>query len=876
MKSPDKKDLPPKWAQQFLAWYCKPDLLEDLQGDLNEYFERNVNSQGIKKARLIYILDVLKFFRSYTVRKPEFFHLLIQWIMIGSYIKTSTRSMVRNKLFSTINIVGLAISMSVGLLLIGLLSDMFAYDAFHTKKDRIYRVISLYRHLDQENSAYNASTSLRTGKAIQESVPGVEDIAVFRRGFEGDVKLDAKTVPLEGLWANEATLHVFTFPLLQGDAATALKNPFSIVLTEKSAKKLFGEGEAIGKTVTLKEKEYTITGVMKDVPRFSHVHFDMLASLSTREITQKDNKNELAWDNMWSGYVYLLLPENTNLETLQYNLNAMIAWEDQTVKNIHIQLALQPLNEIAMGKDLNNPIGPVMDKNVVWMVGVLSFVVLLSACFNYTNLSIARSLKRSREVGIRKVIGALRGHVLGQFITEAIMISLCALLFSFVLFLLLRPYFLSINPRIQEMLQLDLSPQLIACFILLAVVVGTTAGFFPALFFSRINAIQVLKSNFSLRMFRNLNVRKTLIVLQYTVSIAFIAATLISYKQYRHLLSFDLGFQTENILNIQLQNNKPELLIKELAEIPEVKQISKSAIVTSIGNYWTTNVKYINPEDSADICFNKVDENYLPLHGHRLLAGKNFTPKAGKSGEEEVIVNEQFLKRFQIGGQDPMKALDEIIIADGVKRKIVGVLKDFHYGRVESRIFEVMLIYSADEAEIINAKINSSDLPATMAKIEKAWHHIDNVHPLEAKFYDESIERAYGEYSAMLKIIGFLAFLAICISSMGLLGMVVFTTETRLKELSIRKVLGASDGSLIYLLSKSFLILLALSALIALPATYLYFDRIVLASITYHAPITISELLFGVLIVMGMAMLMIGFQTLKAARSNPAEVLKTE
>ena len=868
---------PPRWAEKFLCWYCRPELLEDLQGDLNEYFYRNIKTKGAKKAKWVYILDVFKFLRSYTIRKPKILNLFIQWVMIGSYIKTSSRSIVRNKLFSGINIIGLAISMSVGLLMIGLLSDMLAYDTFHEKRDRIYRVTSRYQFLDRVDNTPYASTSLRTGKAIQESVPGVEHIVILRRGFDGDAKVGDKIVPMNALWANESFFNVFTFTMLQGDPATALKEPFSVVLTETAAGKIFGTEPALGRAIIFyKDREYVVTGIMKDPPRFSHLQFEAITSIITREITEKENKRETQWDNMWSNYVYLLLPENADLATLQSNLTALAAKEDLTVKNTKISLSLQPMKSIALGEDMNNSLGSVMDKNVVWIVGLLSFVVMLSACFNYTNLSIARALRRSREVGIRKVIGALKNHVLGQFVVEAVIIALLALVFSFGLFMLIKPYFLSINPKLQKMLALDLSPAIILYFVLLAVAMGVAAGFFPALFFSRINAVKVLKDASSVKMFRNLTMRKSLIVAQYTISLMFIATTIIGFKQYKYFLSFDLGFSTENILNIEMQENEADLLVKQLEEMPEVKAISKSTMVTSVGSLYGTRMKYLDPADSSGVNYNKVDENYIPLHGHRLLAGRNFNFKPKDAEENEVIVNEQVLKRFNIANQDPQKALGEVVTIDQKKMQIIGVMKDYHYGKADNKISEVVFRYVGKDAEYVNAKVISTDWPATLAKIEQAWKKIDQVHPLEARFYKEEIERAYGEFSAMVKIVGFLAFLAICIASMGLLGMVVFTTETRVKEISIRKVLGATEFRLIYLLSKGFLFLLAIAAAMALPATYYFFEQVVLADMANRAPITVMDLLGSSLIVMAIAFLMIGTQTLKVARSNPAEILKSE
>ncbi len=850
-----------------------------MQGDLNEYFERNVKSNGIRQARIIYSLDVIKFLRPYTIRKPELFNLLSHVVMINSYIKISRRSILRNKLFSSINIVGLAISMAVGLLLIGLLSDMNKYDKFHENHDRIYRVISNYKYLDQDDSDF-ASTSLRAGKSIQESLPGIEKIAILYGGFSGDLKFNEKTVPLSGLWANESFFNVFTFPMISGDPSTALKNPHSIVLTEKYANKLFGNADAIGKTIIRPgdkgDHEFIVTGVIKDVPSFSHMKFDVLTSLSTREITEKDNKDEMVWDNIWSAYVYLLLREGADLHNLQTNLNTISVEENKTVKNTTIKLSLQPMTEIALGEDLNNSIGPVMGSSNVWMIGVLSVIVILSACFNYTNLSIARSLRRSREVGIRKVVGALRSHVVAQFVVEAVMISLCALVFSFALFVLLKPYFLSLNNQYKEMLMLDISPKVILYFILLAVGVGIIAGCFPAVFFARVNAIQVLKNISAIHGFGNVTMRKALIVTQFTISLMFIAATIIGYKHYKHVLSFDLGFDTENVLNIAMFGNNADLLKKELAEMPEVKGLSTSSMVISLGGYWGTKLKYNNSQDSVFGYHNFIDEHYLPLHGHKLLAGRNFSGKGENAAESEVIVNEKVLKRFNIANQDPSEAVGQIITVDREKMQIIGVVRDFQYGKsIDKEIKEFIFRYSP-KAKYVNAKILSTDWPATFAKIEAAWKKIDNVHPLEAKFYDEQIEGSYKDFSSRIKVIGSLSFLAICIASIGLLGMVVFTTETRLKEISIRKVMGASEGRLIYLLSKGFLLLLAIAAIIALPATHFFFAKYVLDEYADGAPLAVSELTVGVMVVIAIAFIMIGSHTLKVARSNPAKVLKNE
>lgn len=876
---------PPLCAQRFIEWYCKPELLEDLSGDLHEYFERNVASIGPRRAKLIYIIDAFKFFRSYTVRKPTFVNLLINYIMIGSYIKTSGRNLLRNKLFSSINIVSLAISMSVGLLLIAFVLDLRSYDRFNKNGERIYRITSVETSNHEQSSKF-ASASIKSGKLIREKVTGVEEVAILRNDFSGDAKVGDNILPLKGFWAEPSIFRVFTFPMLEGNPETALKDPYSIVLTETAAQKLFGKQSALGKVIKLDTLDYQVTGIMKDVPFFSHISFEALVSFSTAEQLNKGDQGFEAWTSIGTSYVYLLLPEKTDKEIIQAQLDAIARQENLAEANTKVQLELLPLYKIVVGEGLRDPspsgpISPHMPTIALWILGGLAFVVLLSACFNYTNLSIARAMRRFREIGLRKAIGAQKSQVRMQFLAEAVMISLAALFLSFLLFLILRPQLINIAPEMQRTVKLNLSPAMVAAFIAFSVIVGIIAGFLPAIFFSKVSAISALGDTSSLKVFKHLTLRRALVLIQYTVTLIFITTTAVGYVQYKNILAFDLGFNTENVLNINMQGNQSDALFKELSEMPEVTALSRSLIVTAVGNAWGGMVKYVNSRDSALVLTNQVDKNYLPLHGYKLLAGGNFIAQPSTAqAVSEVIVNEQVLKRFNIANGDPEKAIgQEITFSNfnlhGQRLTIVGVMQDFHYGKVDNLIGPTAFMpWTPEDRTMINAKIQSADLLATLAKIESTWKKIDPVHPFEAKFYDEEIEEAYSEFSSMIKIIGFLAFLAISIASMGLFGMVVFTTETRLKEIGIRKVMGASSGNLVFLLSRGFLTLLSISALVALPVTYVFFENVVLRRFPYHTPVQITELLVGLLVVLLIAFLMIGSQTLKAARSNPVEVLK--
>ncbi len=805
--------------------------------------------------------------------------------MVGSHIKTSVRNISRNKLFSTINIIGLAIGMSVGLLLIAFAHDLLSYDRFNDNGSRIYRINSYAKFRTGHNGKF-ATTSVKIGQLVQDKIPGVEEVAMIQTEFSGDAHVNENLIPLTGMYAEPSVLRVFTLPLLKGNVATALNKPYSILLTEKSAKKLFGAEEAFGKTVHLNNADYQITGILKDIPFFSHLQFESLVSFSTIEPRIAKDQSLLDWGNVWQrNYVYLLLPENSNVPDIQAQIDAISKNENRADDEAQISLRLVPLYDIMLGEQLENAIGPVMPAIVLWIIGGLALVVILSACFNYTNLSIARSMRRYKEVGLRKVIGAGRSQVRHQFLAEAVIVSLIALAISFVIFLVLRPQFMSIAPELLKMVKLEITMPMVLMFIVFSMGVGMIAGFLPAIFFSKVSIIHALRDVSSAKVFKGINVRRVLVVVQYTLTLIFITSTIIGYIQYKNILTFDLGFNTENILNISLQKNKPEELINKLKALPEVTGVSQSRLLTSVGNAWGGFVKYKDQRDSTLVFTNIVDENYIQLHEYKLVAGQNFiTRPVTKDATSEMIVNEKTVKQLGIAGGDPQKAVGEEVLMNNKKLRIVGVIKDFHYAKLDEKILPVAFTYLTPDGfltrdgrdGLINVRINTGDAVATMAKIQDIWKSVDPVHPFQAEFYDDAIEDAYAELSAMIKVIGFLSFIAISIASLGLLGMVVYTTETRLKEISIRKVLGATSGNLVVLLSRAFVTLLAVSALIALPITYLFFERMVLTKFPFHEPIGILELFGGLLAVLAIAFIMIGSQTVRAAQSNPAEVLKSE
>ncbi|GAB4229512.1 MAG: ABC transporter permease [Ekhidna sp.] len=862
-----------------LECYCSKALLEDLQGDLHEYYDRNIK-KGRFWADFIFLLDVIKFFRPYTIRKLKLIGHMTFLNLMGNYFKTSIRSIARNKLFSSINIVGLAISMSVGLIMIAYLTELTSFDKFHEKKERIYRVISIFQERF-DDSFDLASTSIFIGDQIRENISGVDKVLIIRRNFNEDLEKEDNVINVRGHYASEEFFDVFSFKLIAGDPATALKEPESIVLTESTAQKLFGDKNPVGETVTNGETSFTVTGVMEDVPSNSHIDFEVLCSLSTqlKAFAQEEGNRQLEWGSIWANHVYVLLNEDSRPENLKEALNEIATRENATREVYSIKFDIQNLAEITPGRDLSNQIGNNITWDEIFQLSILTVIIILSACFNYKNLSIARAFRRAKEVGVRKIVGASRSNVMFQFILEAMLIAIFALIISFGIFSLIKPAFISIVADGQGV-DLNFNWYQVPYFILFAMSIGLIAGWLPSLVISRLKAISILGDVTKLRIMKGVSLRKVLIVLQFAISMTLIITATIAYRQYVFSLNYDLGYKTDNIINVDVLNNDIDLLETEFSKIAEVKQVSRSAMITSAGSIWGANIKYQNPLDSVRAFVNWVDKDYVDMHEFKFLAGENF-PHDSKGDPSLIIIDENMSRA--LGFESPDLAVGETVTMVRSRREdfsllVTGVIENYQYTDLATDLEEPTILVNSTEYNItnLNLLVNTDNVFELMDKIEGAWSQVDKVHPFEGEFHDQQIAEHYAQYRAMFNIFAFLGFIAITISGMGLLGIAVFTTETRLKEISVRKVLGATEKSLVFILSRSFLFMLGISALLAIPVSYFFMKDLILEEFTKRIPVGAAELLPGVLLIIVIGFLTIGWQTIRAARTNPAEMLRDE
>jgi ABC-type antimicrobial peptide transport system permease subunit len=862
---------PPSFHKRLFRWFCKPHIYAELQGDLEEEFQINIEKWGLRKARRLYRKEVIKMIRPSVIKAFKTQSTYNNHsAMFKNYTLVALRNLSRNKLFSGINIIGLAISMVVGLVAIAFVTEMKSYDNFHEKGDRIYRIVNTRAPIDESPSEY-ATTSILTGTRLASDFDGFDAIAPISRNLWGDLKKGDMTITQNGFYANNDFFKVFTFPLIYGNPASALTEPNSIVLTEETATRLFGKTDVVGDVIEYYNgDQYKVTGIAKDPPFHSHIKFDAIASLET--LFAKDNKSISNWGTMWSSYVYVLLPENNEPADYEAALTQLAEEENAKFSTFQIELGMESLDEIVPGNGKYNQMYTIMPAKTVRSIAILALIVVLSACFNYTNLSVARSIKRAKEVGVRKVVGARKSHLFSQFIIEAIFVATFALLIALLLFQVIRPGFLTLNPYMDRTTRLELTPLMYGYFFVFTLIIGMLAGFVPAIMMSKLKPVAILKGFAKIKSAGRFDLRKVLIGLQFTLSMGFAILVTLAAKQYKFALNYDLGFNTENVLNVDTQGNDTELLKAAFGKVPEVQGISTSSLLPSTGSTNSDYVKYLEaPNDSVTAYTMDIDTEYLNNMGHELMAGSNFI--AGQT-KGKIVINELLTEKLNLG--TPTEALGKSIHFYNNDWVVTGVVKNFHHGTVNNKVEPFCFTSGNQKHYNLNLKMISEDITATMDKLEAAWKEVDTLHDFSASFYSESIERTYSDVSASIKTFGLLAGIAICISILGLLGMAVYTTESKVKELTIRKVLGATMSNLVFLLSKGFMPLFVISALVAIPAAYFMFEKTIVEYAVYKISVGFWELSGGALLVIAIAFLTIGSQATKAAKVNPAENLRNE
>ena len=807
--------------------------------------------------------------------------------MIRNYFKVAIRNLTRHKFFSFINIFGLSISMSVCLGIIMLVADQLSYDRHNAKADKIFRVNTQYTFSDGTPSGIDyATTPMPIGEALKKEYTGVEKAVRIRRGFGNDwIEFGQdKNIPLAGFFADPEALDLFELTLEYGDAKSALVEPNSVVITKKAAKKLFKQENPVGEIIKVGDLgEYTVTGVIEEKNQKSHIVFEALASFSSVKSLEADSTlrgNFNNWGDWTTGWVYIQLENDKDQKDIQAHLNDIATKHFPTAhgfqKDMKYKFYLQNLTSITPGPMIGNAIGPFMPMLFVYFFGGFALIVMLTSCFNYTNLSIARSLTRAREIGVRKVNGAMRLQIFSQFLSESILVALFSLVMAIGMLVVVKPFLMSM--KFASFLHWDLAANtsVYIAFLVFSLVIGILAGLFPAVVLSRFEPIRVLKNISNMKLFSKIGLRKSLLVIQFSLSLIFIISVLIVKSQLNLFLTADLGFESKDNIVLQLNDLPYKNLKTEIEANSNIINVSASSHVPASGTSYGADIKRnLGDESGVSLNYYLVDANYLENLDIELISGRFFTEEAGESNKNFIVLNEKAVEAFQLN--TATEAIGTVLFfdQDSTAVEVIGVVKDYNHQVLMTQIEPMALRYDANRFHILQVKHNGNYEEAKGA-IEAAWTKINPTLTISYKSMDEEIRFFYETiFSDIVSIVGIVSAMAIAISCLGLLGMATYTIESKMKEISIRKVLGSSNKSLVLHLSKDFLILLVISIGIAVPLAWLL-NNSWLQLIAFRTEISVGIIILGVSVLVVLGVITIGSQTIRAAFTNPVDNLKNE
>lgn len=799
--------------------------------------------------------------------------------MLKNYIKIAIRTLKKHKVFSAINILGLAISMSVCLLILLFIVDQKSYDRFHEHSDRIYRVYSDYKAAINGSSQLYGAAPINMASLLREGYTGVET-AVQIRQFGGAVEREGNEVQLSGLYADASFFEVFSFTLLLGDESTALTNPFTLVLTEEAAVRIFGAEDALGQTVMIGDDGYTVTGMLDESPGSSHLQFEALISFATLETAPQHEGLFTTWHSAnRSSYTFLLIQDGIDPETIEAGFANLIQQhypgdDEAWLEGLH----LQALTDINLGMIMGNQLAFALPGVVAYFLLVLAMVIMLAACFNYMSLSVARSLTRAREVGMRKVVGAARGQIIRQFLSEAVVVALLSLGMAIVFLFWLLPSFNQLWFINFSETQISINPlqdyRVYLLFFGFSVLVGLMAGLYPALYLSRFSPVRVLKGVLRSRGRSGLKLRKVFVVMQFALSLFFFITVLLIYQQFRFMSSADFGFEPEGIVNVQLNDVRYEVLRQQMENHPDVIQVSAASLMPMEGSRSDIWMKTEGMEHSEKGYRTSIDYNFLDNMGLTLLAGRNFSPDFASDSASTVILNRKAIQRLNLG--EPQQALGQTLtLFDDWSVEVIGVVEDFHTNSMIMDIDPLVLTYEPTRFRVANIRVNEGSLPIVVEHLQEAWTLIGSAHQLDYERYTVQIEKEPGMmlYQDMMHIVGLITGFAVLIACLGLLGMATYAAETRVKEVGVRKVLGANVSGIILLLSKDFLKLIGVAVVLAVPLTW-GVNNLWMQQFAFRVELGPSVFILGLCVLLVLALGTIGSQAMRAALTNPVDTLR--
>jgi putative ABC transport system permease protein len=795
--------------------------------------------------------------------------------MLKNLLLIAVRNLKKDKWYSALNIIGLMIGITFSLFLIFYILDELSYDRYNTNASRIYRVVSYIKEPDRDLSQ-NASTQFPLVPELSKEYPEFEQTTrLASRGTVLFASGDKQFYEDKVFVADSNLFNVFTYPFIEGNPATALVEPNAIVLTESSAEKYFGKTPSvIGKTLTSANGGiFHVTGVIKDVPKNSHLLFNALISISSL------GKNY--GENNWGGfgtYSYVLVKPGVNIANIEKKMLSLydkFMAGDFAPYNIKIHYGLQLVTDIHLHSVLVNEPEQIGSMSYIYIFAAVAIFMLLIACINYMNLTTARSARRAKEIGIRKVTGSTRWLLILQFLTESVLIAVIALALSLVLFALLLPTFNLLSGK-SLMLSSLLQPGNILLLLGIVTLTGILGGIYPALYLSGFNPVLMLKGSLA-KSSSNVSLRRILVVFQFSISMVMLICTWIVYNQLQYLRQKDLGFSKEQVmvLNVNGKANSPDRIAAFMDQLRKDPGILSASNSTSFpGSFNSFNLLSIQTKDGftqKGVSNYVIDENYVPTLGIKMAAGRNFSGLSDTL--RSILVNEAMAKEY--GWDQPIgKQIKYPGDTSAFHYEVVGVVKDFNQAALYNPVAPLIMMYRANNFDI-EIKLAEKNIPEALGFVEKSWKTSFPENPFSYKFLDQQFDSQYSADQKRGKIFMIFSILTVIITCLGLLGLIAFITTQRQKEISIRKIMGARVSQIVPLLLGNFLLLVCLSCLIAFPVAA-WFMAIWLKLFFYNTGLTASPFLYSALTVLFITTITVAYHTLRSAFANPVKGLRTE
>jgi ABC-type antimicrobial peptide transport system permease subunit len=863
-----------------LAWLLPHDVLEEVLGDLHEVYYRQVPEKGVGRAKRAYLLRALPYLRLYYLKRKSRTYAYPKPLfmdMLRNYLTITFRNLARNKVYSGINILGLSIGLAAAMLILLYTKDEISYDRFHENAPHIYRIVNKRLNPDGSLAGTNGNTGWLQGQTFSRAIPEITSFVSFTSGFR-DLKRGTEVVGQLVFMAEAPFFSVFSFPLLSGNPRTALAQPNSVVISEEMAQKQFGTTEALGKTLLFKGdngkfEPFTITGIARRCPQNSSIRFDVLLPLV---VDQAQLENKQNWGITFLNTFVVLDPqaqvsavEAKMQRVYEADAEESIRIAEKNGNKTTIRYLLQPFTQMHLADDFiaNNGLTPSSKPVYSYILTGIALFILLIASINFVNLTVARSLKRAKEIGIRKAIGGGRRQLLLQFLGESYLLSGLAFLLALLLVECSLPLFNELSGKALALSYL-LDLNLVLAYLGLFLLTGLLAGFYPALVLSSFDPVQTLYRRFQRSDKHYL--QKGLVVLQFTLAALLIVATLTVSAQFDYLTTKDLGYDDQHVISVfkfGLSTQQAKLFQEELLKNPAILEVAAK------NEGRTTAVVKVNGDTDLQFDWETVDEAYLSLFKIPVVRGRNFSPDFPSDSAQSVLVNETFVKKA--GWKEPIGQVIDFV--DQHKRcTVIGVVKDYHYLSLAQEIGpQLFSLKPFAPGSLTLVRIKPGTETISLKHIEKTFQVLFPMASYFYQFKDEENRLNYQTEARWKRIVSFGALLTIFISSIGLFGLATLSAERRTKEIGIRKVMGSSVTGLVRLLTWDFIKLVGASFVFAFPAAWFVLHQW-LQSYPYRTPLSGWLFALTALLTIGIALLTVSFQSIRAALTNPARSLKNE